>query len=77
MLHILLDMAIYPWVRGYRWALGFEYEEEFNATFPHLRQWSKRLRGRAGVNSGLNVPPIEKDNTETQKRLKSTFSKLV
>ena len=30
-----------------------------------------------GVDRGLNVPPIEKDNTETQARLKNTFSKLV
>ena len=72
----IADIAIYPWVRGYRWALGFEFEPTFKQDFPNLNAWSKRLRGRPGVDRGLNVPPIEKDNSETQARLVDTFSKL-
>eukprot|EP00948_MAST-09A_sp_MAST-9A-sp1_P002926 g2926.t1 len=72
----IADMAIFPWVRGYRWALGFEYEKTFKKEFPYLHAWVKRLRGRTGVDRGLNVPPIEKDNKSTQERLRKTFSKL-
>eukprot|EP01125_Pyxidicula_operculata_P019363 TRINITY_DN7020_c0_g1_i4.p1 TRINITY_DN7020_c0_g1~~TRINITY_DN7020_c0_g1_i4.p1 ORF type:complete len:137 (-),score=20.11 TRINITY_DN7020_c0_g1_i4:33-443(-) len=71
----IADMALFPWVKVYRWA-GIEIDD-----LPCLQNWLNLVGSRSAVQRGMNVPPRVKEiqakkTEEVGKLLISSLSKL-
>jgi GST-like protein len=60
----IADIAIYPWVRGWKWS-KIDITDE-----PNVMDWLKRVRARPGVGRGLahGVPPDEVDQWSEERK---------
>ena len=60
----IADIAIYPWIRGYKWS------KVDITTKPRVEAWMHRVRARPGVERGLayGVPEDEKDQWSAERK---------
>ncbi|MEQ8693269.1 MAG: glutathione S-transferase N-terminal domain-containing protein [Pseudomonadales bacterium] len=60
----IADIAIYPWIRGYKWS------KVDITTRPRVEAWMHRVRARPGVARGIayGVPEDEKDTWSAERK---------
>jgi len=67
----IVDINVWPWVKGYSWA-GIESIDEF----PNLEKWIKRIQDRPQVVAGLNVPtPFNPPKTKEEEQEAATAAR--
>ena len=70
----IVDMAVYPWLRGWKWSkvdLTGERTEGLRP-LPHVLAWIDRVRARPGVEAGLRWGMAEDEiDTWSQQRRES------